>query len=78
MTKGGTMRLERVLRGLVWTCAAAGTFVVFAWPFAVSANSDSPSLMVLSRAIVAILLAALGAAAALRAARRRRGPGAQS
>ena len=66
------MRAERVLRSVVWIAAAAGIFMVFAWPFAVSPDPADPALKVLAIATVIVLLAALAGAAALRATRSRK------
>jgi hypothetical protein len=57
------------LRYIVWACALAGALIVFAWPFLVSPDPESPLLMTLSRALVVVLLLALVVAAVLRARR---------
>jgi len=66
------MRIERVLRSVVWLAAAAGIFMVFGWPFAVSNDPADPILKALAISTVVVLLAAIAGAAALRASRHRR------
>lgn len=63
------------LRSLVWIAAAAGVLMAFAWPFAVSPDPDDPLLHAVAIATVIVLLAAITAAAVLKArAPWRRGP----
>ena len=63
----------RILRYIVWAGSAAGVFIAFAWPFVISSDPDSALLRTLARAMVAVLLLALGAAAVSRARRPARG-----
>jgi 4-amino-4-deoxy-L-arabinose transferase-like glycosyltransferase len=63
------MRVEQVLRSLVWAAAAAGVLAAFAWPLVVSTDPDDATLRALSRGATVALLLALAAAAVVRARR---------
>lgn len=65
------MQALKILRSVVWASAAAGVFIAFAWPFAISDDPTAPALKHAGIAVAVVFFLSLAAASCVAAALRR-------